>query len=1139
MATKNLNLGTVPVSRGEFNPTTIYYKDNIVQYKRSSYQVISESPIVGVPPINDEDIVNNGWIIFAGTLSKASLIKSNTQDLSGNNVQENLNSAAEKLKELKLEAIYDISAHNNGATFESLLTLLGSDNLNTLIPAAVRCGGMSIRFMQSSDNKYVQYRLMSDSFNTTPSNWQGVDDEPTARSKNLVESGGVEIRLSGTVIENYNLTNASLKLLTDFKAGDVIYYSVTEKGPALGFFDSSNNRLGYIGATGSQSAVTTEGEYTLPEGFSYAALIWGTPLLINYIKVPNSIEEKIEELRKEFSNSIESVDADIDTIQSIVGVDNTVEKVSDSNLDINDYVTIGTINSLKCLTANNYEIRIVCSVDFGAWQTLYDGTADGEWHNFTVPSIQSGQSIMVKAQGAYIGNISIASGLKKDISGKQETLVSTINIKTINDISLLGSGNIEISGGASSYNTLENKPSINGTEINGSKRLSDFGIQEALVSGVNIATINGSNILGGGDVPVANNITNNPDNVTVEEIGNVLKLKDIAKSAGVRYGVKHIYSDVTLTTDIATSWQGCVLDIRGRILLTGNETYRLTNCILWFNGGYFETDNNYTGNIYTGNSCFIIAAPYQIFKGDPNVFNKNYTIGTPIGFMAINGYGEWFGAKGDGQTPDGWAFNLLTENVLCDNVILLPYKKYVLERSIKLYNQNLIGCSGSRENKPALIRYSKFIDVPIISDILQESGEVHTFTVDTNNATYSNMEIGMSVGLVYAHGGNREVYNGRFIIININGNTVTVKGNSISKAYSANTMCLTSAYQLVESSFDNKCYNREIKGVYFKDLLDLDTSTAIYPLNRCFWETLSCISVAGTKIQYNTKIVDCIIENTLADAIMVGGDNIMIEHCEILHCGANGIHLTGAYNAHVKDNFIFDTNLNPLTGHNEGAITYSNYVSDVYITNNTFDCCLNGIGSISTADNCKSIITGNTFRNFRNNGIYGDASVSEYGSVTQQFIISNNRFVATQDDIDTWEARCELTPLTPRVEASGFGINFERSNDNAKWKDVIFNGNIFIDCGVSFNTVECLNGNGNIINIEHDFTQSVPSDVVVILNCTGNGIGNMIKCNSPEKTNCFKLTDSNVVIQFNTLQLNNCTINSDTNTYCTNNVSIS
>ena len=51
--------------------------------------------------------------------------------------------------------IYDVSARNDGLTFESLSTLLSSENLSTLIPSAIRCGGMAIRFVQSSDNKYV------------------------------------------------------------------------------------------------------------------------------------------------------------------------------------------------------------------------------------------------------------------------------------------------------------------------------------------------------------------------------------------------------------------------------------------------------------------------------------------------------------------------------------------------------------------------------------------------------------------------------------------------------------------------------------------------------------------------------------------------------------------------------------------------------------------------------------------------------------------------------------------------------------------------------------------------------------------------------------------------------------------------
>ena len=52
-------------------------------------------------------------------------------------------------------------------------------------------GGMSIKFVQTDDNKYVQYRLMATSFSTTPSDWQGVDSSPVKDSPNLVESGGV------------------------------------------------------------------------------------------------------------------------------------------------------------------------------------------------------------------------------------------------------------------------------------------------------------------------------------------------------------------------------------------------------------------------------------------------------------------------------------------------------------------------------------------------------------------------------------------------------------------------------------------------------------------------------------------------------------------------------------------------------------------------------------------------------------------------------------------------------------------------------------------------------------------------------------------------------------------------------------
>jgi len=91
-----------------------------------------------------------------------------------------------------VSALYDVSAHNGGVTFASLEALLSDADLATLIPTNVRKGGMSIKFVKTSDNNYVQFRLMKNQWSTTPSDWQGVDDEPTAGSDNLVKSGGVE-----------------------------------------------------------------------------------------------------------------------------------------------------------------------------------------------------------------------------------------------------------------------------------------------------------------------------------------------------------------------------------------------------------------------------------------------------------------------------------------------------------------------------------------------------------------------------------------------------------------------------------------------------------------------------------------------------------------------------------------------------------------------------------------------------------------------------------------------------------------------------------------------------------------------------------------------------------------------------------
>ena len=106
--------------------------------------------------------------------------------------------------------VFDISAYKASGTpltpakFANLAAALGTNGAN--VPVSMRKGGMSVKFIQSSDNKYVQFRYMGTATTGSPNpfldvaNWQGVDDEPTAGSENLVKSGGVYYALQGEYV---------------------------------------------------------------------------------------------------------------------------------------------------------------------------------------------------------------------------------------------------------------------------------------------------------------------------------------------------------------------------------------------------------------------------------------------------------------------------------------------------------------------------------------------------------------------------------------------------------------------------------------------------------------------------------------------------------------------------------------------------------------------------------------------------------------------------------------------------------------------------------------------------------------------------------------------------------------------------
>lgn len=112
--------------------------------------------------------------------------------------------------ELNLIGVFDISAHNltdgHPTKYADLTAALGTNGAN--VPTQYRVPGMTIRYVQSSDNKYVQYRLMADEWSTNTEDWAIADE--------------------GVYVENpefvYVQTDKNDKILWAIKTDGSIYY---------------------------------------------------------------------------------------------------------------------------------------------------------------------------------------------------------------------------------------------------------------------------------------------------------------------------------------------------------------------------------------------------------------------------------------------------------------------------------------------------------------------------------------------------------------------------------------------------------------------------------------------------------------------------------------------------------------------------------------------------------------------------------------------------------------------------------------------------------------------------------------------------------------------------------------------------
>lgn len=136
-------------------------------------------------------------------------------------------------------------------------------------------------------------------------------------------------------------------------------------------------------------------------------------------------------------------------------------------------------------------------------------------------------------------------GVETAMDGKQDLLVSGTNIKTINNQSILGEGNIEISD----YYTKTEADEIFATTTQVNHQAADIsalqtdmrGKQATLVSGENIKTINGESVLGEGnievakktDIPSTDNLSTKDELTAVETVANNADAKADAATSRV------------------------------------------------------------------------------------------------------------------------------------------------------------------------------------------------------------------------------------------------------------------------------------------------------------------------------------------------------------------------------------------------------------------------------------------------------------------------------------------------------------------------------------------------------------------------------------------------------------------------------
>lgn len=169
--------------------------------------------------------------------------------------------------------VFDITAYHNGTKYADLTAALGISGAN--VPQSLRKGGMSVKFVHSYDNKYVQYFLTKNTWSAAEGDWVKVNLEEELKIIESTIYGIVDTDISynvttGTSINTSTASSGATRI--DIPAGTEIKIKVSgtaQISTTKGFTAYLKKADGTTNVDTIEFAGQTEVTYTPNEDVAY------------------------------------------------------------------------------------------------------------------------------------------------------------------------------------------------------------------------------------------------------------------------------------------------------------------------------------------------------------------------------------------------------------------------------------------------------------------------------------------------------------------------------------------------------------------------------------------------------------------------------------------------------------------------------------------------------------------------------------------------------------------------------------------------------------------------------------------------------------------------------------------------------